>query len=119
MSELKMINNDLNEMQSIYKDITENGFIGGYHKLQKLSGICLELSKKNKDTTIPAFVLSTIFDEIADNQYERPVKEEECRKLYDKLNPLLQNVFEDISTGAPYVEDLNDLISTFNEIFYK
>lgn len=110
---------EFEDIKHIYNDITENGFIGGYHKLQELSGICLELSKKSKDMTIPAFVLSTIFDEIAANQHERPVKEEECKELYDKLNPLLQNVFEDISTGAPYVEDLNDLISTFNEIFYK
>ena len=57
--------------------------------------------------------------DIADDQYERAVTQQECEELFEKLNPSIQGLFEAMKIGDSYMEKLNNLINNFEKIFYK
>lgn len=118
MSELKMSNKDVGNLQNIYNEIVKEGIIGGSSQLEDFANNCLELGKKHDELRTPAFVIYSIFKEISNNQYQRSVSVEECEEIYDALNSSLQSLFEDMKTGE-YAETLNGIIAEFEKLFNK
>jgi len=118
MSELKMSNKELEDLRNIYNDITKDGVIGGSSQLEEFANKCLELGKKYEELKTPAFVIYSIFKEIATNQYQRDVPVEECKEIYDALNLSLCSLFEDMETGT-YMKTLNQIINDFEKLFNK
>ena len=102
-----MSKKDVEKLQDIYNDITKESYIGGSSQLEKFSKKCLALGKDHEDLKIPTYVISSIFKEIANNQYDRKVTQDECEDIYNTLNPSLQDLFEDMKTGGDYQKNLN------------
>jgi len=119
MSELRMSDKDIENLQKDYNEITKNEHLGGCSQIEDFSNKCLELSKKNEELRTPYFVIYSIFKDIAANQYQRDVPVKENEKIYNVLNPSLQNLFENIKTGSFYLKNLNKLINDFEELFNK
>ena len=118
MSELITGNKDVKELQNIYNEITKEGIIGGSSQLEDFANKCLELGKKHDELKTPTFVLYAIFKEISNNQYQRPVPAKECEDIYKALNPMMQNLFEDMEIGT-YMKTLNQIINDFENLFNK
>jgi len=115
-----MINKDIENLEDIYDNMTQNekgGYIGGYDPLINFSKKCIDIGKKYNGLNIPAFVLSQIFKRIADDQYERAVTLIESQEIYDLLDTPLRNLFNDLKTDTDYQNSLISVINNFEELF--
>jgi hypothetical protein len=119
MTDLELKEDNIEELHNVYNNLFKNEMIGGYSKLNDFSKKCFEFAINQKEFRIPFFVIYSIFNEIADDQYEREVTEDEGKNLYKILNPWIQEFFNEMKSNREYTESLNQFINSFYNLFYS
>ncbi len=113
----------IDELEKLYVELTKEGCIGGSHLLRKISGICHQVSLNSDYGGIfPSFILSTIFNNIALDQDNRPVTTDECKELYNLLNEPISAVINDLRklpTDKIIIQDTEKLILNYYKFIRK
>ncbi|GFO97132.1 hypothetical protein ig2599ANME_1332 [groundwater metagenome] len=111
----------IDELEMLYNDLTKEGGIGGSHLLRKISELCNSIClNADHGRILPSFVLSTIFNNIALSQEERPITTDECKELHNLLNDSIKMVINDLKrppSDKLLVRNIEKLISDYCKRF--
>lgn len=115
--------NSVDELEELYSELTKEGSIGGSHLLRKISEVCHQVSLNSDYGGIfPSFILSTIFNNIALNQDDRPITTDECKELYNLLNRSISAVINDLRKlplDKIIIQDTEKLILDYYKLIPK
>ncbi|MGQ9722948.1 MAG: hypothetical protein ACUVXA_16695 [Candidatus Jordarchaeum sp.] len=101
MNNKKSIKQEITHIKQTYLQHASCKTIGGHHPLSELSQkIWKIINDSPKKYVVPLFILSEIFSNIAEDQYEREVTLDECEKLYEKLHNFILKTITDIEKNA-------------------
>lgn len=101
-----------------YNEMTKDEYIGGTASLEELQNILLK-NIHDDDLSLPLFVLYHIIEDIREDQYQRAVTLEECKKIYDVLHGPVTILLNDINNNDDFSKSLDNLVQIFNKYYFN
>lgn len=100
-----------------YIQKTQGKSLGGTHPLNELACDAFKILKKAPSKYVCSlFVLSKLFEDIANNQERRMVEEKETKQLYNRLNKHIIKILENLEKNRKQdilSRDVSNLIKNY------